>query len=255
MGIRAAATLAYAFALIGLVACSAAPTATATGLRWQAGTLESTIQSAPAPARLPAQRVLAIQIDYQDHRLSCEAAALKMALAYEGIKVDEMTLLRYMSLDSRPPRFSGGKLVTWGDPAKAYVGNPDGHIEWYTGYGVYNAPLAKAAIRAGAAVQASGSGLYGSGIAPSAIYAAVLTGHPAVVWISNTYRQVPLAEYIAYDGARVWYTLTEHAVTVVGVKPGAVLINDPWFGKAWHSKVQFESAYKTFDHMAVIIEK
>jgi uncharacterized protein YvpB len=243
------------FALIGLVACSPAPSATVTALRWQAGASESTIQPAPAPSPLPTQRVLAIQIDYQDHRLSCEAAALKMALAYEGIRVDELTLMRYMTLDSRPARFSGGNLVTWGDPAKAYVGNPDGHIEWYTGYGVYNAPVARAAARAGAHVLASGSGLYGKGIAPSAIYAAVLSGHPAVVWISNTYRQVPLSRYTAYDGAIVSYTLTEHAVTVVGVRPGAVLINDPWFGKAWHSKAQFESAYKTFDQMAVVVAR
>lgn len=210
---------------------------------------------APAPARLPAQRVLAIQIDYQDHRLSCEAAALKMALAYEGIKVDELTLMRYMSLDSRPARISNGTLVTWGDPAQAYVGNPDGHIEWYTGYGVYNGPVARAALRAGAHVVGSGSGLYGKGIAPNAIYQAVLSGHPAVVWISNTYRAVRLARYTAYDGATVMYTLTEHAVTVIGVRPGAVLINDPWFGQAWHSKAQFESAYRTFDDMAVIISR
>jgi uncharacterized protein YvpB len=242
-----------AVALIALVACSPSPHVSATGRAAQASASESIKYVAPAPQ--PTQRVLSIRIDLQDHRLSCEAAALKMALAFEGIKIDELTLMRYMSLDSRPARFAGGNLMTWGDPAKAYVGNPDGHIEWYTGYGVYNAPVSKAAVRAGAHVIGSGSGLYGKGIAPSAIYSAVLSGHPAVVWISNTYRQVPLARYTAYDGATVWYTLTEHAVTVVGVRPGAVLINDPWFGKAWHSKAQFESAYKTFDHMAVIIAR
>jgi hypothetical protein len=31
------------------------------------------------------------------------------------------------------------------------------------------------------------------------------------------------------------------------------LINDPWFGRAWHQKTQFESAYRTFDGMAVIV--
>ena len=179
-----------------------------------------------------------------------------MALAYEGIAVDELTLIRYMSDDLRPAGFDArGRLVAWGDPARAYVGNPDGRIEAYTGYGVYNAPVARAAIRAGAHVVASGSGLYGTGIAPSAIYKAVLAGHPVVVWISNTYHAVPLHSYTAFDGAAVWYTLTEHAVTVVGVRPGAVLINDPWFGQAWHPKAQFESAYKTFDHMAVIIAR
>ena len=42
-------------------------------------------------------------------------------------------------------------------------------------------------------------------------------------------------------------------MTVVGVRLGAVLINDPWFGRAWHAKAQFESAYSTFDDMAVVI--
>lgn len=207
-----------------------------------------------APTSRRTHVVLAVKLDYQDHNLSCEAAALKMALAYEGIVVDENTLMRSMSIDLRPASFDArGRLAAWGDPAKAYIGNVDGHIERYTGYGVYNGPVAAAAIRAGARVIASGSGLYGSGVAPSEIYKAVLAGHPVVAWISNTYHDVPLSRYIAYDGATVWYTLTEHAVTVIGVRPGAVLINDPWFGQAWHTKAQFESAYRTFNHMAVIV--
>jgi uncharacterized protein YvpB len=209
---------------------------------------------APPPTPAPTHRVLAVKIDYQDHALSCEAAALKMALAYEGITVDELTLMRYMSLDLRPAGFdSHGHLIAWGDPAKAYVGNPDGVIQSYTGYGVYDTPLARAAIRAGAHVVRFGSGLYGTGIPPSAIYQAVLEGHPVVAWISNTYHDVSLDRYTAFDGATVWYTLTEHAVTIVGVRPGAVLINDPWFGRGWHTKAQFESAYSTFGHMAVVL--
>ena len=245
-----------AFALTALMACSSAPSPAAIShLSQVAGTSESVVHSAPAsPPLRRTHRLLAVKLDYQDHNLSCEAAALKMALAYEGIAVDELTLMRYMSVDTRSAKFDArGRLVSWGDPAKAYVGNVDGHIERYTGYGVYQAPVARAAIRAGAHVVAAGSGLYGSGIAPNAIYNAVLDGHPVVAWISNTYHAVPLNRYVAYDGATVWYTLTEHAVTVVGVRPGAVLINDPWFGQAWHSKAQFESAYKTFNHMAVIV--
>jgi uncharacterized protein YvpB len=82
----------------------------------------------------------------------------------------------------------------------------------------------------------------------------VLGGHPVVAWISNTYHQVPLAHYTAYDGEDVGYTLTEHAVTVIGVRKDAVLINDPWFGRAWHAKGQFESAYATFADMAVVLD-
>jgi len=208
--------------------------------------------SASAPR--PTERVLDIKIHYQEHNLTCEAAALKMALAYEGIDVDEMTLIGYMTSDPRPARFdSGGHLIAWGDPAHGFVGNPDGHIERYTGYGVYDQPVAYAALLAGANVVAAGGGLYGSPIAPSEVYDAVLDGHPVVAWISNTYRTVALKQYMAYDGAAVSYTLTEHAVTVIGVRPDAVLINDPWFGQHWRSKAQFEAAYATFEQMAVII--
>lgn len=99
----------------------------------------------------------------------------------------------------------------------------------------------------------TGSGLYGSGIAPADVYNAILDGHPVVAWISNTYARVSLSTYTPYDGATVPYALTEHAVTLIGVRPNAVLINDPWFGQAWHSKAQFESAYATFKQMAVVL--
>ena len=148
-----------------------------------------------------------------------------------------------------PAKFDArGSLITWGDPAQGFVGNPDGRIERYTGYGVYYQPVALAAMLAGANVLEAGS------VAPKQLYDAVLAGHPAVAWISNSYHQVQLAHYVAYDGATVGYTLTEHAVTITGVRPDAVLINDPWFGQAWHPKAQFESAYRTFDGMAAILE-
>jgi uncharacterized protein YvpB len=200
------------------------------------------------------ERVLQVPLFFQKHRASCEAAALRMALAYIGISVDELTLISYMGDDTRPARFdSRGGLITWGDPMQAFVGNPDGRPASFTGYGVYYAPVARAAEKAGGTVLADGSGLYGSGIAPADAYMAILQGHPVVAWISNTYRAVPLATYVAYDKATVPYTLTEHAVTLIGVRPDAVLVNDPWFGQAWRPKAQFESAYRTFADMAVVI--
>jgi uncharacterized protein YvpB len=202
----------------------------------------------------PAERVLDIAWHHQEHNLTCEAAALRMALSYFGISTDELTLLGYMSVDRQAARFDAtGHLIAWGDPAVSYVGNPDGNIERYTGYGVYEQPVARAAVIAGARVVVSGSGLYGQGVDPQTVYASVLKGQPVVAWISNTYRQVTLRRYVAFDGAPVSYTLTEHAVTIVGVRSDAVLINDPWFGPAWHPKAQFESAYATFQQMAVVI--
>ncbi|HSS61579.1 MAG TPA: C39 family peptidase [Candidatus Limnocylindrales bacterium] len=217
--------------------------------------LLAVLAAAMAPAAPPpTTRVLAITWHHQEHNLTCEAAALRMALSYYGIAIDEQTLLGYMTLDPRPAAFDpSGRLKAWGDPALSYVGDPDGHIERYTGYGVYNSPVARAAVRAGAHVVVSGSGLYGEPVPVADVYNAVLVGHPVVAWISNTYHSVPLAHYLAFDGSTVAYTLTEHAVTVVGVRPDAVLINDPWFGPAWHPKAQFESAYATFSQMAVVI--
>ena len=210
--------------------------------------------AASVQVAIPSERVLKVQWHHQEHNLTCEAAALRMALSYLGINATELTLLSYMTVDARPAQFdSAGHLKTWGDPAQGFVGNPDGHIERYTGYGVYNDPVAQAAGLAGANVVSSGSGLYGNPISPGEVYRDVLRGEPVVAWISNTYHQVPLRQYVAYDGAAVSYTLTEHAVTVVGVRPDAVLINDPWFGPAWHPKAQFESAYATFSGMAVVL--
>ena len=197
----------------------------------------------------PTERVLDIPWHHQEHNLSCEAAALKMALSNDSIAIDELTLIRYMTNDRRPAQFDAqGRLIRWGDPARGFVGDPDGRIERYQGYGVYYRPVAIAAVLAGAHVIDAGAS-----ITPDELYSAVLDGHPVVAWISNTYRQVSLRHYTAYDGSDVAYTLTEHAVTVIGARPDAVLINDPWFGQAWHAKAQFESAYRTFDDMAMIV--
>ena len=216
--------------------------------------LAALLAIASSLAQPPTQRVLDIAWHHQEHNLTCEAAALRMALSYFGISTDELTLLGYMSVDRAAAKFDGsGHLVAWGDPAVSYVGNPDGNIERYTGYGVYEQPVARAAVIAGARVVVSGSGLYGDGVAAQDVYTAVLRGQPVVAWISNTYRQVALRRYVAFDGAPVSYTLTEHAVTIVGVRSDAVLINDPWFGPAWHPKSQFESPYATFQQMAVVI--
>jgi len=203
----------------------------------------------PTPHVRLTTRVLTIVWHHQEHRLSCEAAALRMALSFLGIRAGELTLIGYMSYDERPAVLDRkGNLVRWGDPNAAYVGNPDGHIERYTGYGVYFAPVARAARSSSAGVLAAGTG-----VMPADIYDAILRGDPVVAWISNTYSREPLSSYVAYDGKRIFYTLTEHAVTIAGVRPDAVFIDDPWFGPGWHSKAQFESAFATFGGMAVIL--
>ena len=101
-----------------------------------------------------------IAIDYQDHPLSCEAAALKMALSKEGVQIGEDDLLVLMGRDNRPAELdSSGRLVRWGNPNLAYVGDPDGKLQSYIGYGAYAGPVAKAAATAGGKVLAWGTSL------------------------------------------------------------------------------------------------
>src|SRR5437870_9757076 len=127
----------------------------------------------PAPA--PTQRVLNIPWHHQQHNFSCEAAALAMALTYYAITTDELTLIRYMTNDPRPAKFDAkGSLITWGDPAQGFVGNPDGRIERYTGYGVYYQPVALAAMLAGANVLQAGA------VTRQPLDDAVPAAHPAV---------------------------------------------------------------------------
>lgn len=203
----------------------------------------------PATLPAPAAGLLDIALDLQDRRATCEVAALKMALAGRGIATDETTLLGYTGIDGRPPVVDAtGAILRWGDPDAAFVGSPDSNPPDHTGYGVYAAPIARAAERSGATVSASGTG-----IGPADLYAAVVGGHPAVAWVTNDYQPAALASWQAWDGARVRYSLKEHAVVVIGVTPTMVLLDDPWFGQRWHSRSEFEGAYGTFGDMAVIL--
>jgi uncharacterized protein YvpB len=210
---------------------------------------------APAPgptateAPLPASNVLDVPLHLQEQRATCEVAALLMALQWRGITTGERTLLALTGIDGRPAVGDGsGGIARWGDPGAAFVGDPNGNPPDHTGYGVYAAPIARAARASGANVLAAGTG-----ISPSAVYAAVLGGHPVVAWVTNDYQPGALRTWLAWDGAEVGYSLKEHAVLVIGVSPDQVLLDDPWYGRRWHARTEFEGAYGTFGDMAVVV--
>jgi uncharacterized protein YvpB len=203
----------------------------------------------PATLPGPTAGLLDIALHHQDQRATCEVAALQMALAGRGIAADERSLLAITGVDGRAPvTDAGGGIARWGDPNGSFVGDPNGNPVDHTGYGVYAAPIARAATGSGATVSAAGTG-----ITPSAVYAAVIGGRPVVAWVTNSYRAEPLATWRAWDGAVVQYTLREHAVAVIGVTPTQVLLNDPWYGQRWHARGEFEAAYGTFGDMAVVL--
>ncbi len=92
---------------------------------------------------------LAVPFHRQEHRLSCEAAALYMALQYRGVSVTENQIISRVGFDPTPK-----KNGVWGDPNVAFVGDINGSQPG-TGYGVYAAPIAKvaAAYRPGSHVR------------------------------------------------------------------------------------------------------
>jgi uncharacterized protein YvpB len=205
----------------------------------------------PAPPP-PTSRSLAVPYYHQQHSLDCEAAALQMALAYRGVSTSQDAILGAMGTDARRPYWDSSGL-RWGDPYVAFVGDVNGYegagYGASSGYGVYFPPVVAAAQAFGGAVAAAGEN-----VPADQVYQAVLDGHPAVVWVAFNWSPHATGSYLAFDGRRVMYGAPyEHAVTVIGVTPDSVEINNPEYGHEWVSRSTFEASYAMFDRMAVIL--
>ena len=204
----------------------------------------------PLPTAPPGNgsRVLKVPWFHQVYVLSCESASLRMALAYQGIATTDRAVLDIIGSDLRGPVFDSSGMH-WGDPFATFVGNVSGSEVALTGYGTYYPTIAHAATVLGGHVLRSGQN-----ILPAEIYDAVLTGHPAVAWVTYHWVRLTRKDYVAFDGKTVPYAGPgEHAVTVVGVQPTKVLINNPSTGVEWIDKRTFEAIYAIYDHMAVIL--
>jgi uncharacterized protein YvpB len=186
----------------------------------------------------------------QTRSLSCEAAALQMALAAKGIYVSQAWIIAAIGADRRGPVMSGRNVVHWGDPYATFVGNIDGSEPGYTGYGVYDPPVAIAAERAGAGATDL------ENVDPQVLYQQVLDGNPAVVWVVNHLGTTTLRTWTAWDGRVVPYSVGEHAMTLVGVDydHGMVTLRDPGSASQMTVAMQrFESSFNSFGRMAVVV--
>lgn len=184
----------------------------------------------------------------QVYELSCEEAALQMALGSQGIWVNQAQVLAADGVNSAPGYVSAG-VLHWGDPYQYFVGDVNGSEVNYTGYGTYDTTIARAANAFGGEVLA-----YGAWMSPSNLYAEVLAGHPVVAWVSFDYQYHAPGTMIGWDGLSViWSGPIEHSVTVVGVNGSSVLVYNPWYGIQWISRGTFEQSYATYDDMAVVL--
>ncbi len=172
----------------------------------------------------------------QEHSLSCEIAALKMALSAYGLDIPESELI------SRLPM---GPMN--GDPNEVFIGNIDGRMP-STGYGVYWSPIAKVgnAYLRSEIFQAS----------PTEVAQHINAGHPIVMWgyfgRGNRYR------WTTSSGKEISAVMGEHARTIVGfsgeiANPEGFIVIDPVYGEQYWSTADLFSNWSVFDKMGVVV--
>jgi len=187
---------------------------------------------------------LNVPYDHQDYALSCEVAALKMALAYKGVGVSEDQLMNIVGYDPTP--HSGD---VWGNPYKAFVGSITGR-QSTTGYGVYWDPIAKAAN-----VYRSGQAFTNGTV--QQLTAAVNSGNPVVVW--GNVGSGTRVDWKTPEGVTIYAINGEHARVVKGYvgpadNPSKIIVNDPLYGEIVYNTSSFKSNWATLFKAGVIVQ-
>jgi uncharacterized protein YvpB len=208
------------------------------------------VPSPPLPSPTPTSKLLKVPAYQQAMELSCEEAALRMGLAWENIAVTDQQVLDFIGIDSAAATTDDAGNLHWGDPYVHFVGDPNGSQVSLTGYGTYYPTIGAAAVHFGGKVLRQGQA-----VPPSVLYEQVLQGHPAVVWVTYQWAMPSPSSYVAFDGRPIPYAgPVEHAVTLVGVRPDSVWINNPVTGLERISKPVFEAAYGVYGDMAVVLD-
>src|SRR5438094_10576185 len=228
---------------------TAAPTATATPTATGTPTATATPTSTPIPAPTPATVTIPVPVIQQSMVLDCETAALQQGLAYYGLNLSQSQLFAEEYADVRLPVMGANHTVLrWGNPYTNFVGYVNGSDWTPTGFGVYWPVILELAHRYGLP-----NAIGGEGFAPSRIYSELALGHPVQVWIETRFARVALGTWTAWDGTQVRYSYAEHSLTLTGVSPTQVRVNDVLdASQYWVSKSLFEANFADFNNMAVI---
>jgi uncharacterized protein YvpB len=217
----------------------------------QGGGTTPTATATPTPAPTPATVTIPVPVFQQSMVLDCETAALQQGLAYYGINISQAELFAGEYADVRPPVMGANHTVLrWGNPYTNFVGYVNGSDWTPTGYGVYWPVILRLARGYGLP-----NAIGGEGFAPSRIYSELAAGHPVQVWIQTRFARVPLGSWTAWDGTQVRYSFAEHSVTLSGVSPTQVRVNDVLnASQYWVDKALFEANFADFNNMAVIFQ-
>ena len=203
----------------------------------------------PTPVATPATVTIPVRVIQQSMVLDCETAALQQGLAYYGHGVSQAALFALENADTRLPVMGANHTVLrCGKAYTNFVGYVNGSDWAPTGHGVYW-PVILDLARTHGLPNAIG----GEGFTPTAIYAALAARQPAQVRIETRFARVPLGTWTAWDGTQVRYSYAEHSVTLSGVSPTEVRVNDVLnASQYWVSKSLFEANFADFNNMAVI---
>lgn len=186
---------------------------------------------------------LDVPANYQKYALSCEIAALRMALLYRGVDVDEDTLLGLVGYD---PTVKSGN--NWGNPYVGFVGNVKGK-QMATGFGVFWEPVARAANKYRYAKSIENWTL-------DKLTETIQKGNPVIVWVSS--KSGKAVEWSTRSGDDIKTVADEHAVVAVGFmgatrNPSHIIINDPLVGQTYWEKDLFLKKWSLFKNSGVIV--
>ena len=187
---------------------------------------------------------LNIPIDYQDKKLSCEAAALKMALFGKGVKVSENDIMKIVGHDLT--KRSNG---IWGNPNGAFAGDINGKQNT-TGYGVYWGPIARAAKKWRPDSESFTNWTL------EKIIAEVANGNPVEFW--GVVEPAKKDSWKTPSGETIEAWKGEHTRTLVGfigsqINPRTLIINDPLSGILYWPKEKFSANWAKFNNSGVVI--
>lgn len=184
-------------------------------------------QAAVVTNNTPAAPIIKLKVPYykQQYPNSCEASALRMALAYYGIKKNDVDMLTQFGYN---PHYRDWVKNIWDDPQKQYVGFVDVTGKPFGGYGVYGLPVARAAQNYKRTTE------YATGTAITANYLAkqIESGYPVVVWGYTSITE-PAYTWTTPEGVIVKAFKGEHARTLVGLRgtsenPLGFYVHDPF---------------------------
>lgn len=186
---------------------------------------------------------LVVPFYLQQYTLSCEAAALRMTLAYRGVTATEDQLLQKIGFDP-----SGKRGGVWGNPYVGFVGNVKGK-QMKNGYGVYWEPIARAANYYRYAKSFENWTI-------KQLTESIQKSTPVIAWISI--KGKPPTVWLTPTGDRIKAVADEHTVVVTGFlgppnNPSHIIANDPLIGEVYLSRDSFEKKWSSLSNSGVLV--